>query len=336
MKLSESNNSRTVILYFLLLICLAFLLSACTQPDSPSPQEHTPLTVQLAWTHNAQFAGMYVADQQGFYADEGFAVTFLEGGPGVDPIKVVASGTAQFGLTTADVLLIEHSEGIPVRAIAVIFRRSPRVYVSLAASGITRPQDFVGRVISLNANGFPPFKALMQRIGVQPEKYTLVESTSDLAPFTSGQVQVRSVYLTNEVLILRSSGYELNIIYPDDYGFHNYGDTLIATDRLLAEDPDLALRFLRATLKGWTYAIENPDDVGGIVALYNPAADPALENQKMAASLPLVNTGEDFIGWMRLETWTRMEQALRDQGVLIAPLDVSQVFSQQFLEAIYK
>ena len=75
---------------------------------------------------------------------------------------------------------------------------------------------------------------------------------------------------------------------------------------------------------------------GELVQKYNPNADRASEIAKMTASLPLVNTGQDHIGWMKPEVWAGMEQMLREQGVLTAPLDVTQVYTMQFLEAIYK
>jgi NitT/TauT family transport system substrate-binding protein len=316
-----------------LLICLAVMSTACGQTITPAL---SPVTVQLAWTHNAQFAGMYLADQQGYYAAEGLAVTFLEGGPGIDPIQVVESGQSQFSVSAADVFLVESSKGKPVSAIAVIFRRSPRVYVSLAGSGITRPQDFIGKTISVNSIARPPFEALMKNLGIQSDQYTLVNSTSDMTPFYSGQVQVRSVYLTNEVLAIRAAGHEINIIYPDDYGIHNYGDTLVVSNALTLTQPDLVLRFLRATLQGWTSAVENPSSVGSAVLKYNSSADPSLENQKMLASLPLINTGEDYIGWMRPEIWVGMEQMLRQQGELTSSQETSQVINMQFLKAIYR
>jgi NitT/TauT family transport system substrate-binding protein len=316
----------------LLTASIAFSTTACGPKPTPAP---TPVTVQLAWTHTAQFAGMYAADQKGYYAAENMTVTFVEGGPSVDSIETVLSGAAHFGIASADVLLLARSAGKAVDAFAVIFRRSPRVYVALASSGIARPQDFVGKIIAVNSTGRAPFEAMMKRIGIRPDQYTLVNSTSDLASFYSGQVQVRSVYLTNEILTMRAAGYKVNIIYPDDYGIHNYGDALIATEALIKNQPDLVLRFLRATLKGWTYAVEHPSEMGAMVVKYNAKADPALENEKMAAGIPLINTGEDHIGWMRPEIWSGMEQILREQGVLTASLDVTQTYTMRFLEEIY-
>ena len=314
---------------------LAFIsLSGCSSKPI-QPKALIPITVQLAWTHNAQFAGMYVADQKGYYSAEGLAIKFLELPTGVDPIAEVLSGKAQIGIAAADSLLIARATGKPIRAIAVIFRRSPRVYVSLATTGITRPQDMVGKTISVNSPGHAQFEALMSRSGIQSDQYTLVDSTPDFNSFYSGQVQVRSVYLTNEVLAMQAAGYALNILYPDDYGIHNYGDTLVASDTLVATQPDLILRFLRATLKGWTFAVENSGEIGAIVQKYNPSADASLEIEKMAASIPLVNTGEDQIGWMKPAIWSGMDKILQDQGVITSPLDVTQAYTMQFLQDIY-
>jgi ABC-type nitrate/sulfonate/bicarbonate transport system substrate-binding protein len=134
---------------------------------------------------------------------------------------------------------------------------------------------------------------------------------------------------------VQRAGYEINIIYPDDYGIHFYGDVLITTDELITKDPNLVQRFTRATLKGWTYAVENPTAIGAIVQKYNQDVNEATENAKMTASLPLVNTGEDFIGWMRPEIWDSMEKTLREQGVLTKTVDITQVYTLQFVQEIY-
>jgi NitT/TauT family transport system substrate-binding protein len=105
---------------------------------------------------------------------------------------------------------------------------------------------------------------------------------------------------------------------------------------MIATQPDLVLRFLRATLKGWTWAIENANQAGALVQKYNPNADTTIEIAKMAATIPLVNTGEDHIGWMKPEIWAGMESTLHEQGVITASLDVTNLYTTQFLEEIYK
>jgi NitT/TauT family transport system substrate-binding protein len=315
-------------------VLVAMALPACGLTSTPT-QALTPITVQLLWTHNATFSGFYAADQEGYYAAEGLDVTFIEGGS-IDLIAPVINVTAQFGVAGADALLLARSEGKPVRAIAIIDRRSPLVFGTLADSGITRPQDFVGKTIRVTPQVIPALHAMMERLGISPDQYTEVNLASDVAAFDSGQAQVWGLYLNNFAITLQQTGHELNYIYPDDYGVHFYGDTLFTTDEVIATQPDQVLRFVRATLKGWTWAVENADQAGALVQKYNPNVDPVIEIAKMTASLPLVNTGEDYIGWMKSDVWAGMEQMLREQGVLTAPLDVTQVYTMQFLEEIYK
>jgi NitT/TauT family transport system substrate-binding protein len=158
---------------------------------------------------------------------------------------------------------------------------------------------------------------------------------SDVAQFASGDVPVWGGYINVFVIDVQRAGYQINIIYPDDYRIHFYGDVLITTDELIEKDPELVQRFTRATLKGWTYAVENPQTIGEFVQKYNPAADPELEVERMIASIPLVNTGEDVIGWMKPEAWAGMERTLREQGVLTAPLNLEDVYTLRFLREIY-
>jgi NitT/TauT family transport system substrate-binding protein len=317
-----------------LVISLVLAISACASSKTAVPL--TPITMQLLWTHNATFSGFYAADQEGYYAADGLAVTFIEGGSTIDLITPVLNGTAQFGVAGADALLLARFDGKPVCAIAAIDRRSPLVFGALTDSGITRPQDFVGKTIRVTPQVIPSLHAMMERLGISSDQYTEVNLPSDVAMFDSGQAQVWGLYLNNFAITLQQTGHELNFIYPDDYGVHFYGDTLFTTDDMIANNPDLVTRFLRATLKGWTYAVENPAKVPLMVQKYLPEADITAENAKMAASLPLVNTGEDHIGWMKPEIWAGMEHTLSEQGVLTGPLDVTQVYTMQFLEEIYK
>ncbi len=320
--------------FVLNLLILAAILAAC-QPASPTPTP-TPITLQLRWTHQAQSAGFYAADQNGYYAAEGLATTFLEGGPTIDVRTPVLNGNAQFSVVNGDRLIAARADGKRLRAIAVIYRRSPSVYIALADSGIIRPQDFVGKTIEVGRSGRALLNAIMTRVNVRPDQYTVVDSAPDMTPFYTGQVQVRNVFLTNEVLTAQAAGYKLNIIYPDDYGIHFYSDTIFTTDYLITTQPDLVRRFLRATLKGWTYVVENPTAAGSLVVKYRPNADVKHEIAFMSASLPLINTGENHIGWMKPEVWAGMEKTLREQGVLAGVGDTSQLYDLQFLQEIYK
>lgn len=318
----------------ILSLALSIGLAGCAPSATPAIKL-TPITVQLASTHQAQFAGLYVADQRGFYTAEGLAVTFVQGGAKVDKLTPVLNGSAQFGVGSPDELMLARSEGKLLKTVATIYRRSPVVFISLADKGITRPQDFVGKTIRAPANVAPSLVAMMTRVGINPDQYTVVDLPADLTLFASGDVPVWGVFLNVFQVTIEQAGYKINQIYPDDYGVHFYADSLFTTDNLTATQPDLVLRFVRATLKGWTYAVENPTEVSVMVQKVNPGADSITENLRMIASLPLVNTGEDHIGWMKPEVWTAMEKTLREQGVLTQPIDVAGAYTLQFLDEIY-
>jgi len=319
-----------------LLLCVVLVVvSGCGSSVAPAAAL-TPVAVQLSWTHLSSIGGgFYAADQNGYYAQAGLAVSLLQGGADIDPILPVIKGQAQFGLATADNLILARAAGQPVRAIATISRRSPIVFIALAASGITRPQDFAGKTIRVTPNVVPTLHAMMARVGIRRDQYTTVVLPADMAQFASGTVPVWAAYSNAFVMTARQAGYNINIIYPDDYGVHFYAETLFTTDAMIANNPDLVRRFLRATLKGWTYAIEQPQAIGALVARYQPDIDVALENAKMAASLPLINTGEDQIGWMKPAVWDSMATTLREQGVLMRPVDPADVYTLQFLQEIY-
>jgi NitT/TauT family transport system substrate-binding protein len=314
---------------------LLILLSSCTN-NSKTPQSLQPVSVQLAWIHQSQFAGLYAADQKGFYAEEGLAVTLIPGGPTIDKLSQVLGGTAQFGITSPDELILARADGKPVKAVAIIFRRSPVVFISLAEKGITRPQDFVGKSIRSPSNIVPSLKAMMAKVGVSPDQYTIVDLPSDLDMFASGEVEVWGSFSNGMQITAEQAGYQINKIYPDDYGVHFYSDTLFTSDSIIATQPDLVLSFLRATLKGWTYAVENPGEIPAMELVYAPELDPKIEEVKFNATIPLVNTGEDHFGWMKPEIWDITEETLRKYEVLTKTVDVSEVYTMQFLDEIYK
>jgi NitT/TauT family transport system substrate-binding protein len=320
---------------WLMLLAWGFIvvLPGCSATVSPTP-ELTPITVQLTWTHSAQFAGFYAADQNGDYAAEGLAVTFIEGGPTVDRLTPVLNGEAQFGLAGGVQLIPARAGGKHIRAVATILRRDPFAFFALVESGITRPEDFVGKTLWLPPQALPYLQAMTARVGVTPDQYTVIDD-ANFTSLYSGEIDVAVGFVTSQGVEAQRAGYNLNIIYPDDYGVHLTSDNIFTTDDFIAANPELVTRFLRATFKGWTYAVEHPNEVGPLVAKYNPKADVSLETDQMIASLPLINTGQDYIGWMKPDVWAGMEQTLRAQGVLTRPVNVTEVYTMQFLQEIY-
>jgi len=318
---------------FLALLLMVALLAACGPQEPEQPPDE--VTVQLKWVHQAQFAGFYVAEENGYYAEENIEIAFIEAGTGIDVTEQVVTGAADFGVEGSDLVLKHCGKGEAIAAIAVVYRRNPLVFVSRADSGIERPADVVGRTVALTSYGELQFAAMLKRLGLDIRLVEFAPYEYDYGSFHSGDVDVTSGYSTGGLIRLLQAGHELNLIWPSDYGVHMYADTLIATDEMIAENPDLVTRFLRATLRGWREAIEEPGAAVEITLKYAREADTEMQTQMMEASLPLVHTGENQIGWMRAEVWQGTHDILLEQGLLDGPVDLDDVYTMEFLHEIY-
>src|ERR1700724_1323985 len=199
------------------------------------------VTLRLKWFHQAQFAGFYVAKEKEFYKSAGLDVDIQPGGPDFPAIQMVTGGNEQFGVTGADQILIARSKGVPVVALAVIFRRNPFVLFSLAKSGIKAPADYVGKNIGVKIGGNEEliYRAVLAKAGVDKAKLNEIPVKFDMTPLLTGDIDVWPGYLINEVLAAKDKGFDVNIVYPSDYGIDLYADTLFTTTPMLKEKPDV-------------------------------------------------------------------------------------------------
>ena len=324
------NMIKRIGLILMLSILVVQVAGCASSPKEPPDQ----VSVQLKWVHSVQFAGMYLAEQKGFYADENIAVTFKTGSPDIDEIESVASGRNIFGTVSAPGVLRAASAGIDITAIAVIFRINPVVYFTMVDSGIKTPEDFVGKKVRRSSQDFV-LPAMMSNLGIDMDQLQLMPNILDMEAFFNGEVDVWLGYLTDQVITARSKGYKLRIFYPDNYGVHVYNDIIITTGRLIDENPGLVERFLRATLRGWRYAVENPDEAVATTLQYDDTLDKEHLKLVMAAQIPLIHTGVDNIGYMQVEVWEEMYQMMLSHGILEAPLDPETVYTTDFLHKVY-
>ncbi len=323
-------------------IGLCFILTfiaACGEKLPKAPLEKT--TLQLKWQHQSQFAGFYLAQEEGYYTAENLAVEFIEGGPGIDPAQVVGTGQADFGVVAPEDVLIKQSEGQDVTAIATIYQHSAVVFATLENSGIIRPKDFKGKTIAALGDGSMRdfelrLRVLLRKTGLDMTMIQLVPYDPDYKGFYDGKVDVTPAYLSGGVAKMRRKGCKLNLIWPDDYGIHFYSDVLIVSRKLLEEHSDRVVRFVRASLQGWRAAVSDPDKAVQVTMKYARIRNPDLQTDMMQALIPLVHTGEAQIGWMTAEAWQHMYDIMENQGLLSAPLpELTKVYSTRFLETIY-
>ena len=314
---------------FFLLLLLSLVIIGCDREDS---QKLDKVVVRLKWLHQAQFAGFYTADQMGIYREENLDVKLNPGGVDVPAIQMVIGGSEQFGVTAAEQLIFAREKGAPVVAIAVIYRVSPFVLFSLKGSGISGLQDFVGKRIGVKLGGNEEltYRAMMRNAGISFDKVKEIPVKFDMSPLFTKQVDVWPGYVIHEPIVAEEKGYPVNIIWPNDYGVSFYADALFTTEEMIQDNPDIVARFVKATLRGWEYAIQNPEEAVQYTLLYDENLNHAHELKMMNTSIELVKPDEKPVGWMTKEKWTEMQELLLKQNLLTDPIDINKVFTSKY------
>lgn len=323
----------------LLVLFLGSQLSAC-EVFSTSPQM-TQITVQLSNYHGSEFAGFYVADQDQYYAKGNLQVTFISGDLSVNPVEAIASDTAQFGITSADNLLRAKSLGTDVIAVATIFRLNPLSVITTPESGIRQPGDLVGKKVgtasaNLDAPRDQQFIILLKNMNIDPAsvQFVPVMDFHGIGDLTIGRVNAVSGYSgTQQMVRARFINIPLEQIYYSDYGIPFYPNVLFTSRRLAADNPDLVQSFVQATLSGYRYALEHPEAAAGLSLLYDDQLDAPSEASALRMQIPLIDTGDAPIGWMDTPVWQATQDILLEQAIIPAPLDLEEVFTNQFVES---
>jgi len=305
----------------------------CWRGFLPHGDDGERVLVRLKWLHQSQFAGYYVAKEKGFYKENRLDVVIEPGGVDFPAIQMVAGGGEDFGVTGADQILLAREKGVPVVALAVIYRKSPMVFFSLKDTAITTPQQFLGKRVGVKLGGNEEltYRAMMRMAGVDTTTVKEVPVKYDITPLLTRQVDVWPGYAINEPLVAKEKGHDVNIIWPSDYGVNLYADTLFTSEATLRERPDIVDRFVSATLRGWEYAFEHPDEAVQCTLKQSDNLNAEHEKRMMEASLQLLKPDGMPIGCMNRKAWLDMESLLWEHGFLKARVDVDMVFTERFL-----
>jgi ABC-type nitrate/sulfonate/bicarbonate transport system substrate-binding protein len=272
-----------------ILAASALALAGCGSSDdeaegsgaSGGDADFGDLTVQLSWIKNAEFAGEFFADSEGYYEEVGFSSVSLDPGPG--PIEtLVATGDADFGLSnavaTAQVIAEEEA---PLKIVGTKFQKNPFTILSLADGGdIATPEDLVGKTIGVQAGGNETlFDALLEVNGIDPGEVEKVPVEYDPAPLVDGEVDGFLAYLTNESITVQADGIEVTNLPFADNGLPFVAESVITTDEMIAEEPDKVKAFLEAEILGWKDAVADPE-AGAALAVDDYGSDLGLEMGK--------------------------------------------------------
>lgn len=285
------------------------------------------LTLQLKWVTQAQFAGYLVAESKGFYDEENLDITILPGGPNIAPEQVIAGGGADIIVTWMAAGMSARDNGVPLVNIAQPFKRSGLMMICPTETEITEVADFPGHTLGVWFFGNEyPFFAWMNKEGIATDGseggVTVLQQSFDIQPMIQGQADCISVMTYNEYGQALDAGYG-----PDNLTIFNYtelGNDLLEDGLYVMEDSledpakvDAYTRFVRASMKGWQYAVDNPDEAAQIVVDMDDTGAAELAHQRYMVEevSKLVDPSDPALD---MATYDRTVQALLDQGIVKA------------------
>lgn len=310
------------------------LLVACAPAKTPPPKAMTDVTIAMGYIPNVQFAPFYIAQEKGYFKDEGLNVTFNYGFES-DLIKLLAADELQFVVGSGDQVILARSQGLPIVYILQWYRQFPVSVVSLAEAGIRSPKDLIGKVVGTPAMfgaSYIGWKALVYGAGIPEEKVTLQTiGYTQLASLLEHRVDAAICYVVNEPVQLRAAGHAINEIMVSDY-VDLVSNGLITNEKSIRERRETVRALARALVRGIRDALADPEAAFEICLKHVPEAggeNRAAQEAVLRRSIELWRTDE--IGFSHRESWAASQEFMLQAGLIDRPSDVDKLFTNEFV-----
>lgn len=322
-------------------------LGACGGKDEPaSGTGETSVKLQLKWVPQAQFAGYYVAQEKGYYKDEGLSVTIIPGGPDIVPEQQVANGAADIGVDWVASLLAHQEEGLPLVEIAQIYQESGLVLVSKKDKNISAPADLKGKKVGnwMGGNEFE-LLALFDKYKLDPNKdLQFVKQGFTMDQFLSGELDAASAMTYNEYQVVLEQGIpasDLHVIDMNKEGVAMLEDNLFANKEWLEKNKETAAKFVRASLKGWKDAVEKPDEaVASIMKVVEKGSTSEAHQKTMMQEVAKLVAPSGFdmakLGFIDEAKFKQTADIALKFGVIKKEADLKKAYTNEIVEMAVK
>lgn len=303
-------------------ILVALMAGAMSLAAAQAAMAADKVTLQLKWVAQGQFGGYYVAKDKGFYKDEGLDVVIKPGGPDIAPEQVIAGGGADVIVDWMGGALVAREKGVPLINIAQPYQKSGLQMICPKDGPVKTEADFKGRTLGVWFFGNEyPFFAWMNKLGLKTDGgkdgVTVLKQSFDVQPLIQKQADCISVMTYNEYWQAIDAGFkpeQLTVFNFSAMGNDLLEDGLYVMDTKL-KDPkfkETMVKFVRASMKGWKYAIANPAEAAEIV-MDNGGQDENHQKRMMGEVAKLIGTGT---GKLDTATYDRTVKALLDQKII--------------------
>ncbi len=319
----------------LLMLGLMISLSACGSPQVKD--DAVPLTkirLPMGYIPNIQYAPFYAAIEKGYFKDAGIEIEF-DYSFETDGVKLVGVGELPFAVVSGEQVLLARAQDVPVTYVAAWYQQYPISVVSKADANISKTEDLKGRTIGLpglfGAN-YIGLRALLFSAGLSESDVTLEEiGFNQVELVVAGNQTIIVGYAANEPIQLQAQGIDVTELRVSD-AVQLAANGILASEKVIAEDPELVKGFVGAFLKGLQYTIENPDDAYAMSEAYIPNfADQDQKVQKEILTTSIDLWKADRLGYSDPQAWENMQNILLEMKLIPEKMDLSKAFTNEFV-----
>src|SRR5215217_6330381 len=321
--------------FILIALGMALALSACSsiQPANGSGQL-TKIQLPMGYIANIQFAPFYVAIQKGYFRDAGIDLEFdykFE----TDGVALVGSGELPFAVVSGEQVLLARAQGLPVTYVVAWYQQYPVSVVAKSDLGIVIPQDLKGKKVGLpglfGAN-YVGLRALLFQAKMQESDVTLDSiGFNQVDLLAAGQQDIVVGYTANEPIQLRARGIPVTEIRVADY-VNLASNGILASEKVIQENPDLVRAFVGAFLKGLADTIASPEEAFKTSESYIPNfADLDASVQKQVLETSVEQWKTQHLGYSDPQAWENMQNVLLDMGLITEKMDLNKAFTNEFI-----
>ena len=321
--------SQTIAFSLLIVLCL----SACGKKEI-KPEQPTKVSVTLDWTPNTNHTGIYVAKELGYFADAGLDVEILQPGQGVTD-QIVATGKSQFGVSYQENVIRARSENIPLVSIAAVTQHNTSGFASLKSAGIVSPKDFEGKRYGSwdSPSELAILKNIMMKSNADFSSVKIISGVYDFFSTIGKDADFEWIYYGWDGAEAKRRNIEINYIALKDLNpvFDYYTPVIITSEKLLAENPELATKFLAAVSRGYEYCIANPAQAADILMKNVPELN--AEQVKLSMDYLSKEYQADASKWglQKPEVWQRFIEWMYTERLIPFAVESSNAFTNTYL-----
>ena len=319
----------------LLMLGLSLVLSACGSSQvTDDSAALTHIRLPMGYIANIQYTPFYAAIEKGYFKDAGIEIEF-DYSFETDGVKLVGAGELPFAVVSGEQVLLARAQDVPVTYVAAWYQQFPISVVAKADAGISKVEDLKGKTIGLpglfGAN-YVGLRALLFSAGLTEADVTLEEiGFNQVELMAAGQQNIVVGYAANEPIQLKAQGMDVTELRVSDHVLLA-SNGILASEKIIQENPELVKSFVAAFLKGLQFTIDNPDEAYGLSAAYIPNFTNLDETvQKEILRTSIEQWQADRLGYSDPKAWENMQTVLLEMKLIPDKLDLSQAFTNEFV-----